>query len=198
VAVAAYEACVVDSYRALRGSWLLGTVLSLYYLMAFIAGLWLGSFVYDLIEPGVDAISLFIRPPGDIAFECLVLLTLLYVFTSVLCIVARVLVQACTYLCFEMRGDVLFYGCVLALIACALTFAASALVPPVLSENTMITLAGLALVGFVMFAVVVAWLFVRYRWAANPRGRKFDRDVGLAWSHMSDPRRARFSFDGGG
>jgi hypothetical protein len=196
-ALAAYEACAVDVVRAFRGSWFVGIVLGLYYLSAFLLGLLLGATIYDFIEPVIEIVALLIRTPGDIAFECLILALLLYAASSLFCMLARLIVQGITYLCFEMRGDALFYFLVVALLVCVIVLIASAFFPPILSEDALITAAGLAAVGILFIGVLVGWLYVRYRWAANPSGHKFDRDIGLAWSHMSDPRRSKFAFDRG-
>jgi hypothetical protein len=93
-----------------------------------------------------------------------------------------------------MRADVLFYLLIVAIVAATALLIISVVLPPIVSDETLDTVAGLSVVAVLLFGTVTAWLYIRYRWPSNPRGRVFDRDIGLAWSHMSDPRRARFGF----
>src|SRR5262245_11618730 len=190
-AISAYEACAADVYRAFGGSWFIGSVLTVFYLVAFSSGLLMGALIYELL------LGPFGRPLGspiNRAVDVGALLLLLYAASSLMCIVARAAVQVITYLCYEMRGDVLFYLLIVATVAAAALLILSAVLPPIVSNETLDTVAGLSVIGVLLFGTLTAWLYVRYRWPSNPRGRVFDRDIGLAWSHMSDPRRARFGF----
>ena len=191
-AISAYEACAADAHRAFGGSWFIGSVLTMFYFIAFTWGLLLGALIYELL------LGPFGRPLGSSinrVFHVAALLLLLYAASSLVCIGARGAVQGVTYLCYEMRGDVLFYLLIVATIAAAALLILSALLPPVVSEQTLDIVAGLSVIAVLVFGTVAAWLYVRYRWRSNPRSRVFDRDIGLAWSHMSDPRRARFGLD---
>jgi hypothetical protein len=189
--ISAYEACAADVYRAFGGSWFIGSVLTVLYLVAFSSGLLIGALIYELL------LGPFGRPLGspiNRAVHVAALLLLVYTASSLLCIVARGAVRGITYLCYEMRGDVLFYLLIVATAAAAALLMISAALPPLVSDETLDTAAGLSVVGVLIFGTLTAWLYVRYRWPSNRRGRVFDRDIGLAWSHMSDPRRARFGF----
>jgi hypothetical protein len=190
-AISAYEACAADAYRAFGGSWFIGSVLTMLYFMAFTWGLLLGALIYELL------LGPFGRPLGSSinrALHVAALLLLLYAASSLMCIVARATVRGITYLCYEMRGDVLFYLLIVATVAAAALLIISAVLPPIVSDATLDAVAGLSVMGVLIFGTLTAWLYVRYRWPSNPRARVFDRDIGLAWSHMSDPRRARFRF----
>jgi hypothetical protein len=193
-AVAAYEACAVDVYRAFRGSWFIGSILLVYYLVAFVIGLIVGAFLFDLASPLLDAIVLPLSGTASTVIEFCFLFLLLYIGTSGACILARALVQGITYLCFEMREHALFYLVLLAAFGSILTLSISALAPLIISEETLITIAGLSATLAAISMIFVGWLYVRYRWPLNPRKRIFDHDIGLAWSHMSDPNRTRFGF----
>ena len=193
--VVAYEACAVDVYRAFGGSWFVGALLAFWYAVCLVAGLVIGATMYELLDPILFAVTLLMPAGAGIALELVTLVILLLVATSFLLIVARFLVKGLTYLLFEMGGDTLFYVLLIVTFGCVLCFAGATLLPPVVAEDALVLIGGISGLVAVAFAVLTAWVFVRYRWAGHPRGRAFDRDIGLAWSHMGDPRRARFGFE---
>jgi hypothetical protein len=194
----AYEACLVDIFRGFHGSWFIGAVLLFYYLIAFITGCLIGLTIHEAIEPLIDLITVLLRPPQDVAFDAAILFITVYAASSATCIIARTVVKALTYLGFEMREGVVFYSLVLVTIGAVLAAIILAILPPILHEDILATMNGLAILSALALIIVVAWIYVRYRWSGNSRAHKFDRDIGLAWSHMSDPRRAKFDFGGGG
>ena len=179
----------------MRGSWFIGSLLFAHYTIAFICGLLIGVIIFEAFEPLLFLIELAIPFPGDIAFDVVVLIVLLFAASSFTCIIARLLAMLITYICFEMRGNVLFYLFIIGICGFVIVFLVSAVFPPVFPEEGLIIAAGISALGVLLCTTLAAWLYVRYRWALNPKGRVFDRDIGLAWSHMSDPRRARFGFD---
>lgn len=195
---AVYEACAVDTFRALRGSWLIGLSLLLMYLVAFSLGLLIGATIHEFLAPILDVIALLLRPPADLAADLFVLISLLYAASSITLLIARTLVRGATYLLYEMRGDLVFYLLIVWTIACAAVFAATAFSPPFVSEEILVFAAGVSALGTLCGAMLAIWLFIRFRWSGNPNEHKFDREIGLAWSHMIDPQRARFGFGRGG
>lgn len=192
-----YEACAVDTARAFRGSWFIGVALSLLYSSAFLAGLLIGATLYDFVGPLLDVLLLVLRPPGDLIADVSALALLLYVSSVSTCLIARTLVRAIIYLLYEMRGDVVFYLAVVAALVCAVIALLLALMPPFVSEDTLSIAVGFAVLGCLGWSALAFWFFLRFRWSGYPKEHKFDREIGLAWSHMSDPRRARFGFDRG-
>lgn len=189
----AYEACAVDIWRASRGSWLITFALFWLYVVAFCMGLLIGAVAYEAVHPLL--VRAFASPIAAISFQFTVLLLFLFAASSATCIGARLAVRGITYLCFEMRGNVIFHLTVLGTILCALTTTASALLPAVISETFLIFLTGTSALVGLMLALISGWLHFRYRWLGNRRGRKFDYDIGIAWDHMTDSRRWRFGFD---
>jgi hypothetical protein len=191
-AVSAYEGCAADIYRVFGGTWLIGCVLMALYLGALVSGLLIGSVVYEIL---LGPFARFPHSPLNRTLDVAILLLLLYLASSLMCMMARALVRGITYLCYEMRGDVLFYSLVIITGITVALVIGSGVFSPVVAKRTLETVAGVSVVGALFFGTLTAWLYVRYRWPSNPRGRVFDRDIGLAWSHMSDPRRGRFGFD---
>jgi hypothetical protein len=170
-ALLAYEACAVDIYRAFGTSLFIGSILLLYYFGSMVFGLLCGALVYEFLDPLLTSISLVLPITADLVLEIGTLGALLYCGSSLTCTIARLLVRAMIYLCFEMRGNALFYLLVLATFACTATVGISAVLPPILSEDTLIAIAGLSGLGVLIFGTMTVWLYVRYRWPANPRSR---------------------------
>jgi hypothetical protein len=190
-AIAAYEASAVDISRAFDGSRVIGCFLAIYYLIAFVVGLGIGAAAFELLGPILD-LTISLPLTAGTTIEIGLLTLLLFGSSSITCFVARLLLRAITYLCFEMRGDRLFYMLILLTLISTLALVISALLPPVVPEHVLTTASGVSAAAAIFSLLVTAWLYFRYRRPGSVH--EFDRDVGLAWSHMTDPRRTRFSF----
>jgi hypothetical protein len=166
----------------------------MYYLAAVVLGLILGAAAFELLDPILDITVTVLPLTADLTIEIGFLALLLYACSSAACSIARLIIRGIVYLCFEMRGDLLFYLMILAAAVCVVALITSALLPPVVPERVLITASGLSAAGTMLCSITTAWLYFRYRWPSNPSGHEFDHDIGLAWSHMTDPRRARFAF----
>jgi hypothetical protein len=196
--ISAFEACAVDVCRAFGGSWLVSLSLFCFYFAAFCLGLLAGATVFEALRPVLLIASSSLSPAARQSLELSVLFFLLYSFCFVACSTARLLVKFVAYLLYEARGPAFFFLMLLCAIVCTVIAAVAGVIPPVLPEQVLVRLAGSLALCTVLFSALVGWLQVRYRSSTNSRIRNFDHDIGLAWDHMTDGRRARFSFHRGG
>lgn len=156
-----------------------------------------GAWVYELLDPILTLLALALPISADITLEVGLLIVLLYSISWLSCFLARISAKAVIYICFEMREQIIFYLLLLGLVSCVLLLVPSLLIPPIVSEDRLIVISGLAVMGILLFGGLTVWFYVRYRWSLNRKRRVFDHDIGLAWSHMTDPRRARLDFNWG-
>ena len=192
-----YEACVADIFRAFQGSYFVGILLAVYYCVWFLLGLIIAAWVFEKVGPISLAVDLLLPSGADAFLDLGLLGILIYAFTLTACVVARTIVRILVYLCFEMRFQVLFNLLLFFSICAVIIFILSALSPPIVSETSLTIANGLSAFMLLILLGLVGWLYFRYRMIGNSLGRKFDQDIGLAWSHFCDPRRARLDFSRG-
>jgi hypothetical protein len=192
--ISAFEACAVDVCRAFGGSWLVSLSLFGFYFATFYLGLLAGAIVFEALRPVILVATINLSLAARQSVELSVLFFLLYSFCFVTCMVARLLIRFVVYLLYEARGPAVFFLMVLGTIVCAVVAGTAGVIPAILSEKFLVQIAGSLALCTVLFGALVGWLQVRYRSSTNSRIRNFDHDIGLAWDHMTDGRRARFSF----
>jgi hypothetical protein len=194
-AISPFEACLTDTVRTFHGSVFLGTTLLILYATIIFSGLLFATWLYDLLDPILSLFSLVLPLTADLAVEVGLLVLFLYLSSYLACIAGRAIVRGLVYLGFEMRENALFYSLLLALICSLVALVILLFMPPIVSEEKLIEANGLATSAVFILGALTVWFFVRYRWAANRRRHIFDHEIGLAWSHMTDTRRARYDFN---
>jgi DMSO reductase anchor subunit len=189
-----FEACAVDVYRSLRGSWLVGVTLLCFYLFVLSVGLLIGAIVFEIAQPIIRAATVDLSPAAQQALELSLLFLFLYSVCFFTTFLARLSVRFAAYLLYELRGAATFFLIVLAAAICVVIALALGLMPPVLPEWVLVRTAGCFGLCALLFALLSIWIQVRYRSTQNMKTRNIDHEIGIAWDHMTDPRRTRFSF----
>jgi hypothetical protein len=192
--IAAFEGCAVDTYRALRSSWFVGLGLLIFYFASISIGLLIGAIAFEAVQPIILIVTAELSPGARQSFELSSLFLFLYSASLITCSLARLLVQFAAYLLYEIRGPAFFFLILLTTIICALIALGAGIFPLVLQEQILVQIAGSSGSCAILFGFLAAWIQVRYRSNRSYRVRNFEHDIGIALDHMTDARRARFSF----